>query len=60
MEWVRTAFCKHHIPARIMHCKQQKFLDLQQETDSVYEYIRKFNYLAQYGTHHVHTDEKKT
>jgi hypothetical protein len=25
----------------------------------VYEYIRKFNYLAQYGTHHVDTDGKK-
>jgi hypothetical protein len=25
----------------------------------VYEYVRKFNYLAQYGTHHVDTDEKK-
>jgi hypothetical protein len=25
----------------------------------VYEYIKKFNYLAQYGTHHVDTDEKK-
>jgi hypothetical protein len=25
----------------------------------VYEYIRKFNYLAQYGSHHVDTDEKK-
>jgi hypothetical protein len=25
----------------------------------VYEYIRKFNYLAQYGAHHVDTDEKK-
>jgi hypothetical protein len=25
----------------------------------VYEYIRKFNYLAQYGIHHVDTDEKK-
>jgi hypothetical protein len=25
----------------------------------VYEYIRKFNYLAQYDTHHVDTDEKK-
>jgi hypothetical protein len=25
----------------------------------VYEYIRKFNYLAQYGTHHVDIDEKK-
>jgi hypothetical protein len=25
----------------------------------VYEYIIKFNYLAQYGTHHVDTDDKK-
>jgi hypothetical protein len=25
----------------------------------VYEYIEKFNYLAQYGTHHVDTIEKK-
>jgi hypothetical protein len=24
----------------------------------VYEYMRKFNYLAQYGTHQVDTDEK--
>jgi hypothetical protein len=39
--------------------KLREFLDLQQGTDSVYEYIKKFNYLAQYGTHHVDTDEKK-
>jgi hypothetical protein len=25
----------------------------------VYEYIEKFNYMAQYDTHHVDTDEKK-
>jgi hypothetical protein len=25
----------------------------------VYAYIRKFNYLEQYGTHHVDTDENK-
>jgi hypothetical protein len=25
----------------------------------VYEYIKKFNYLAQNGTHHVDTNEKK-
>jgi hypothetical protein len=25
----------------------------------VYKYIRKFNYLAQYNTHHLDTDEKK-
>jgi hypothetical protein len=42
-----------------MHHNLQEFLDLQQGTDNVYEYNRKFNYLAQYGTHHVNTDEKK-
>jgi hypothetical protein len=26
----------------------------------VYEYIKKFNYLAQYGTHHVDMDDKQT
>jgi hypothetical protein len=25
----------------------------------MYDYIKKFNYLAQCGTHHVDTDEKK-
>jgi hypothetical protein len=42
-----------------MHRKEQEFLDLQQGINSVYEYIRKFNYQAQYDTHHVETDKKK-
>jgi hypothetical protein len=25
----------------------------------VYEYVKKFNYLAEYGTYHVGIDEKK-
>jgi hypothetical protein len=56
-------FCKafrgHHLPAGTMHRNLREFLDLQQGTDNVYEYIRKFNYLAQYDVHHVDTDEKK-
>jgi hypothetical protein len=56
-------FCKafhgHHLPAGTMHRNQRELLDLQQGTNNVYECIRKFNYLAQYGTHHVDTDEKK-
>jgi hypothetical protein len=52
------AFREHHILAGIMRRKLWEFLDLQQGTDSVYEYIKKFNYLAQYGTHHVDTDDK--
>jgi hypothetical protein len=54
-----TAFCERHISAGIMCRKLREFLDLQQGIDSVYEYIKKFNYLAQYSTHHVDTDEKK-
>jgi hypothetical protein len=54
-----TAFRGHHLQAGTMHRNLQEFLDLQQETDNVYEYIRKFNYLAQFGTHHVDTDDKK-
>jgi hypothetical protein len=54
-----TTFREHHISVGIMHRKLREFLDLQQGTDSVYEYIRKFNYSAQYGTHHVDTDDKK-
>jgi hypothetical protein len=42
-----------------MHRNMREFLDLQQGTANVYEYIRKFHYLAQYGTHHVDTNEKK-
>jgi hypothetical protein len=38
---------------------QREFLDLRQGTDNVYEYIERFNYLAQYCTYHVDTDEKK-
>jgi hypothetical protein len=34
-------------------------LDLQQGIDSVYEYIIKLNYLAQYNTYHVDTNVKK-
>jgi hypothetical protein len=53
------AFCRHHLPTGTMHHNLWEFLDLQQGVDNVYEYIKKFNYLAQCGTHHVDTDEKK-
>jgi hypothetical protein len=53
------AFYERHISVGLMCRKLQKFLDLHQGTDSVYEYIEKLNYLAQYGTHHVDTDDKK-
>jgi fructose-1,6-bisphosphatase len=36
-----------------MHRKLWEFLHLQQGTDSVYEYIRKFYYLQQYGGYYM-------
>jgi hypothetical protein len=41
-----TAFREHHLPIGTMHRKLWEFLDLQQGTDSVYEYIKRFNYLV--------------
>jgi hypothetical protein len=37
----------------------KEFLDLEQGNHSVFDYMRRLNTLAQYGTHHVGTDEKK-
>jgi hypothetical protein len=36
-----TAFRGHHIPIGTMHHNLRKFLDLQQGTNNVYEYIKK-------------------
>jgi hypothetical protein len=52
-------FRKHHISAGIIRRKLLEFLHLKQGTDSVNEYIKKFNYLQQYGGYHVDTDERK-
>jgi hypothetical protein len=53
------AFRERHILAGIMHRELWEFLYLQQGTGNANEYIRKFNYLQQYGGYHVDTDEKK-
>jgi hypothetical protein len=37
----------------------KEFLDLEQGNHSVFDYTRQFNTLAQYGSYHVDTDEKK-
>jgi hypothetical protein len=42
-----------------MRHKLAEFLDLHQGNCSVFEYIREFNNLAQYRSHHVDTDAKK-
>jgi hypothetical protein len=42
-----------------VHSKLSEFLDLRQGNHSVYKYTQEFNNLAQYGGHHIDTDEKK-
>jgi hypothetical protein len=43
----------------LLRSKLKEFLDLEQGNHSVFDYTRKFNTLAQYGTYHIDTDEKK-
>jgi hypothetical protein len=61
VSWIEfcKAFHERHLSAGIVHRKLWEFLHLRQGTDSVNEYIKKFNYLQQYGGYHVDTDEKK-
>jgi hypothetical protein len=54
-----TAFRAHHLSADLLRSKLKEFLDLEQGNHSVFNYTRQFNTLAQYGTYHVDTDEKK-
>jgi hypothetical protein len=54
-----TAFRAHHLSAGLLHSKLKEFLDLGQGNHSVFDYAGKFNTLAQYGSYHVDTDEKK-
>jgi hypothetical protein len=54
-----TAFCAHHLSVGLLRNKLKEFLDLEQGNHSVFDYMRQFNTLAQYGTYHVNTDEKK-
>jgi hypothetical protein len=53
------AFREHHLSVGIVCRKLLEFLHLRQGIESVNEYIRKFNYLQQYGGYHIDTDEKK-
>jgi hypothetical protein len=55
----RTAFRVQHLSTRLLRSKLKEFLDLEQGNKSVLDYTRKFNTLAQYGSYHVDTDEKK-
>jgi hypothetical protein len=43
----------------LLHSKLKEFLDLEQGKHTVFNYTRQFNTLAEYGSHHVDTNEKK-
>jgi hypothetical protein len=55
----RATFHAHHLSAGLLHSKLKEFLDLKQGNHSVFDYTRQVNTLAQYGTYHIDTDEKK-
>jgi hypothetical protein len=61
VQWAefREAFCAQHIPTGIMKGKHMEFMDLQQDSQSVYAYSKLFNHLTQYAPEQVDTDEKK-
>jgi hypothetical protein len=43
----------------LLRSKLKEFLDLEQGNCSVFNYTRQFKTLAQYGSYHIDTDEKK-
>jgi hypothetical protein len=54
-----TTFCAHHISVGLLRSELKEFLDIEQGNHSVFNYMRQFNTLSQYGSYHVDTDEKK-
>ncbi|XP_020156093.1 uncharacterized protein [Aegilops tauschii subsp. strangulata] len=52
-------FRKYHIPAGIMMVKQREFLALIQGSQSVSEYLHKFNHLAWYSLYDVAAEQRK-
>jgi hypothetical protein len=54
-----TAFCVHHLSTGLLRSKLKEFLDLEQGNHNVFDYMRQFNTLVQYGSYHINSDEKK-
>jgi hypothetical protein len=54
-----SAFHAHHIPAGTMRKKRQEFIDIKQGGQSMHDYSKLFNHLAQYASDQVDTDDKK-
>jgi hypothetical protein len=47
------------LSAGLLHTKLKEFLDLEQGNHTIFDYMRQFNTLAEYGSYHINTDEKK-
>jgi hypothetical protein len=58
-EEFKVAFREHYIPEGVLHMKQEEFMKLKQEGDTVNQYLNKFNHLSQYAIDQVNTDLKK-
>ena len=54
-----AAFREFYIPAGVLNRKLTEFLDPQQGSLSVMDYVNKFKHLSQYAGTHVDTNEKK-
>jgi hypothetical protein len=54
-----TAFHAHLPSVGLLYSKLRELLDLEQGNHSVFNYMRQFNTLAQHGSYHIDTDEKK-
>jgi hypothetical protein len=61
VQWAefRKAFNAQRISPDIMKSKHREFMDLQLGDQSVYNYCKLFNHLAQYAPEQVDTNEKK-
>ena len=55
---LRISFGKYHIPTGVMKVKQREFLVLLQGSQSVGEYLQKFNHLARYSLYDVAIKER--
>jgi hypothetical protein len=42
----KLAFREHYIPKGVLHMKQEEFMKLKQEGDTVMQYLNKFNHLS--------------
>jgi hypothetical protein len=55
----KLAFREHYIPEGVLHMKQEEFMKLKQGSDTVTQYLNKFNHLSQYAIDQVNIDLKK-